>query len=61
MLYIYENRKNMIVKVLSSVVVCIIENYVCADYLCCLQTKPHVTNELFENKTWKDISRVCIT
>ena len=33
----YENIKIKILKVLSSVIYCIMENYVCADYLCCLQ------------------------
>ena len=30
-----ENIKNMIFKVLSPIVYCIMENYVCVDYLCC--------------------------
>ena len=45
----------MIFKVLSSVVDSIINNYVCDDYLCCLQTKLHVENKGFENITYNDI------
>ena len=52
----YENRNNMIFNVLSSVVYFIINNYVCDDYLCCPQTKLHVANKIFENKTYNDIS-----
>ena len=45
LLMFYENRKNMILKVLSSIVYYIMEHYVCVDYLCCLQTKIDVTNK----------------
>ena len=38
----------------------ILNNYVCADYLCCPQTKLHVTNNGFENKKYNDISGVGI-
>ena len=38
LLIFYENRKNMIFKVLSSVIYCIIANYECDDYLCFTQT-----------------------
>ena len=53
LLMFYENRNNMIFKVLSSVFYCIMDNYVCVDYLCCPQTKLHVhfENKGFENKT----------
>ena len=51
----YETRKNMIFKVLSSVFNCIIENYVCADYLCCTQTKLHVADKVVENTTYNGI------
>ena len=50
-----ENRNNMISKVLSSVVCCFIKNYVCADYMCCPQTKIHVSNKEFKNKTYSYI------
>ena len=43
----YDNGKNMIFNVLTSVVCCIMNNYVCADYLYFLQTKLHVANKLF--------------
>ena len=56
----YENRKNMILKVLSQVVYCIMENYACADFLCCLQTKLHLKNKGFENTTYNDISGIGI-
>ena len=34
-----KDRNNNIFRVLTSVVYCIVENYVCANYLCCPQTK----------------------
>ena len=55
-----ENRKSAIFKLLSSVVYCIMENYICAYYLCSPQTKAHVSNELFENTTYNDISLIVI-
>ena len=55
-----ENRNNMIFKVLSSVVYCIIKNHVCADYLCCPQTKLHAENKGFKNTTYNDISGIGI-
>ena len=52
----------MIFNVFSSVVYCIIYNYICADYLCCPQTKLHVnsSNKLFENTTYNSVSGICI-
>ena len=50
----------MIFKVLSSVVYCIRMNYVCADYMCCLQTKIFVANKGVENTTYNDISGIGI-
>ena len=35
--------KDMIFKVLRSVVYCILDNYVCVDYMCFPQTKIHIT------------------
>ena len=46
LLIFYEKRNNRIFKVLISIVYFIMENYVCVDYLCCLQTKIHDTNKL---------------
>ena len=49
----YENRKNMIFKVLSSVVYCIINNYVYDDYLCCQKAKLKFSNKgLKKNIQW---------
>ena len=45
LLMFYENRKNMKFKVLSSIVYCIMEKFVCVDYLCCPETKLHVTSK----------------
>ena len=42
-----EDRKNIIYKFLSLVVYCIMESYVCYDYLFCMQNKPHITNKEF--------------
>ena len=49
LLMFYDHRKNMIFRALTSVVYCIFGNYVCVDYLCCLQTKLNVrfSNEGF--------------
>ena len=55
LLMYYDNRKNKILKMLSSVVYFIMENYVLADYLCCQQTKIYVLNKVFENTTYNDI------
>ena len=46
----YENRKNMIFKVLISVVYCTMHNYLFDGYLCCPQTKIHVANKLFKTR-----------
>ena len=56
----YENRKKMIFKVLSSVVYCIMDNYIYVDYLCCLQNKLHVNfeNKGFENTTYNAVSGI---
>ena len=43
LLMLYENRKIIIFKVLSSIFYCITEKYVCVYYLCCMKTKLHVT------------------
>ena len=59
-LIIYENREKIIFKVLSSVVYCIIEKYLCADYLCFQQAKLHFVNKIFENKKINDISGIRI-
>ena len=42
-----ENIKNMISKVLSSVVYCIMDNYLFSNYLCCPQAKLHFANKGF--------------
>ena len=59
-LMFYEDRKNTIFKVSSSVVYCIMKNYVCAYYLYFPQTKLHVANKGFENITYNDISGIGI-
>ena len=53
LLMFYENRKNMMFKVLGSLVYFIMDNYVCVDRLCFLQTKLHATSkgQGFENRT----------
>ena len=43
-----------------SIVYCIINNYVCDDYLCCLKTKLYVENKGFKNKKYNDISGIGI-
>ena len=57
LLMFYENRKNMKFKVLSSIVYCIMENFVYVDYLCCPETKLHVTSKVqwFENRTYNAV------
>ena len=45
LLMFYEKRKNIILKVSSSVVYCITGYYVCDDYLCFTQTKLNVANK----------------
>ena len=45
LLIFYKNRNNMIFKVLSSLVYCIMDNYVCVYYICCPQTKLLVTSK----------------
>ena len=49
----YENRKNMMFKVLTSVFYYIMGNYVCIDYMCCTKTKliVYFSNIGFENTT----------
>ena len=42
LLMLDDNRNNMMFKILSLVVYCIMEKYACVDYLICLQTKLHV-------------------
>ena len=51
---------DIIFKVLSSVVYCVMDNYLRADYLCCKQTKFHVENKSFENTTFNYISEIKI-
>ena len=52
----------MVFKVLSSIVYCIMDNYICFDYLCCPVTKLHVTNkeQEFENRTYNAVSGIVI-
>ena len=45
LLMFYENRKEIIFKVFSSNIYCIMENYVCVDYLCCPKIKLRVTSK----------------
>ena len=58
---IYENMKNVIFKVLSSVVYCMINNFVCTAYVFRTQTKIRVVNKIFQNTTYNDISGIGIT
>ena len=57
-----EDIKNVIFKVLSSIAYCIMEKYLCVDYLGCPQTKLHVTNKVkvFENRTYNAVSGIGI-
>ena len=50
----------MIFKVFISVGYCILDNDVCADYICCPQTKLCVSNEGFENTTYNNVSVIGI-
>ena len=50
----------MIFKVLGSVVYCIMDNYVCADYLCLQKDKLSLENKGFENIRFNDISGIGI-
>ena len=43
----YENRKNIIFKVLGSVIYRIMENYLCADYLCLQQGLLYSAHRVF--------------
>ena len=45
LLMFYENRKNMIFKVLISIVYCTMDNYVWVHYMCFPKTKLYVTNK----------------
>ena len=48
---------------MSSIVYCIMDNYVCDDYLCFLKTRLRVTitGQGFENRTYNDVSVISIT
>ena len=48
LLAIYENRKTMIFKVLGSVIYCIMEDYLCVDYLCRLQGQIFLEHKVFK-------------
>ena len=56
----YDNIKNVILELLSSVVYCIIDNYVCANYLYFQKNKPHFSDKLFESITLNNISVIGI-
>ena len=58
--WFYENRKDIIFKVLISVVCFVVDNYVCYGYMCCMQNKLLVSNKVFENTTYNDISGIGI-
>ena len=47
LLIFYENRTNIIFKVLISVKYCIMDNYLFSNYLCCPQAKLHFANKGF--------------
>ena len=51
----------MIFKVLGSIVYCIMNNDICADYLCCQQAKLQFSDKGFETTTLNDISGIRIT
>ena len=52
----------MIFKILSSIVYCIVKNYVWVDYLCYLQTKLYVTitRQVFENRKYNVVLLIVI-
>ena len=54
----YENRKSMVFKVLGSVGYGIMDNYVCADYLCLFKAKLFLEYYRFENTTFGDNSGI---
>ena len=56
----YENRKNIVLNVLRLVVYCIMENYLCADHLCCQHDELNLSNKGFEKTIFNDISGILI-
>ena len=56
----YENRKAMVLKVLGSVIYCIMDNYICTDYLCLNKYKISLAHKVFDNTTFNDISGIGI-
>ena len=60
LIMLYDNIKNIISMVLRSVVYCIMDNYVCVDYLFLQQAKIYLVNKGFKNTTFNDISVIRI-
>ena len=58
-----KTEKNMMFKVFSSVIYCIMDNYLCVDYLGCTKNKLHVdySNKGFEKTTYNAVSGIGIT
>ena len=61
LIMLYENIKITILKVLGSVVYCIIENYLCFGYLYLQQDKLSLSHRCFENTKFDDISGIGIS
>ena len=60
LLMFHENRKTTIFKVLGSVIYCIMDNYICTDYLCLNKYKISLAHKVFDNTTFNDISGIGI-
>ena len=55
-----ENKKIATFMMLGSVIYCIMENHLCADYLCLKQDKIYLEQKGFENTTSNDILGIAI-
>ena len=56
LMILYENINIMILKVLDSIIYCILENYVCIDYIYLQQGLILLAHKEFENSTFNDTS-----
>ena len=57
----YEHIKTMFFNILGSIIYCIIDRYICPDYLCLQQDKLSFNNKAFQNSIVDDISGIDIT
>ena len=60
LMLLYENRKAMVLKVLGSVIYCIMYNYICVGFVCLQKAKLSLEHKGFENTTFNYISIIVI-